>query len=270
MRGQRGGVFPSPQPHQRIFGGLAISDTDPLQPVERLIERGGARRRLTMWPPKRGKNPVSTCLSSSVTSVAGERCAAGRADSGAPGSRPSSAGARTACPARAGTSEARARLIRGEDVEVRAHDFPLGGPHHLRERAARGHPRRAPPAATSAAGGAGRGRASTDLVAGAAIVRLRRAVGTAPSLGVVGEQGVDVVRREPLAAAEERELDEEAAADHLAADAARRARTAPPRCRRSRAGRRARARASPARPRRCGAQGGPAPYSSTYSALTVS
>src|SRR6202043_1066350 len=41
--GRPAGWAGSPHPHQRILGGSSSSATDALQPVERLLERGGGR-----------------------------------------------------------------------------------------------------------------------------------------------------------------------------------------------------------------------------------
>src|SRR5271154_41928 len=63
---------------------------------------------------------------------------------------------------------------------------------------------------------------SQSSATGAAIVRLRRAVGTAVSLEraltLVGKQRVDLARGQPLASVQVGELDQKAAAHHLAAE----------------------------------------------------
>src|SRR6476661_3929409 len=76
---------------------------------------------------------------------------------------------------------------------------------------------------TRAARGHQRGRwwgsattAQTSSV-GASSVRRRRVIGTGLSLLVVGDQRVDVDALEPVAAVQERELDQERAADDLGA-----------------------------------------------------
>ena len=244
-------LAPPPPAHPRRRRAARASATDPLQPVERLLERRG--RGAADHEAAEAREEAAEVLVAARASRswrAGERLEAharlGRAEQALerrtlelllPDDRSAAAlgGRRTRKSAR--TSLPFAVLI----TSVKA------SPSTSSTRSTRGHQRgRWCGSLTSSQ------RSSCD----AAIVRLRRAEGTARASGLVAEQRVRLARRQPLAATEERELDEKAAADDRRRRAARPARTARAPCRRSPAGRRGRARACRRAARRCAPRAG--------------
>ena len=252
--------LPSPTSASPRAGGR--SATDPGEAVERLVERvrgraadheaaeareeagraPGAARSSPRWPP--APRPVASHRLSGR----------GRA-SGGPPSRPSAARARTACPPAAGPSAACARARRcGRGRSRRARVCPCWSlntsvkapPSTSSTRVTRGHQR---------------GRwwgspiSSHRSSGGAAIVRLRRAVGTdRASLGLVGEHARGPRARRAARGRRGRRARPGSCTPRPRRRGSRRARTGWRRCRPWRAGRRAPAPGAPAAARRCAAR----------------
>ena len=272
-RAARAAAPGSPQPHQRIAGGSSGSATDPLQPVERLLERGARPRGAPCSRRSAGKSPCkrSGAARSSprwaLPLPRGHPEPPGQAHLGLAELQHA---ARTACPPPAAPtrSACSSSSLRTTSKSART-ILPLRGRHHLGERARRRRPPRASPAATSAAGGGGRrsvpqllgrrgDRAAATRGGHGRKPRTRRSSSAWTSCGAS--------RSRPSRKASSTRKSQPTTSP----PSSPRARTASRRCRPWRAGRRARAPACRGCTASVCSSSWPAPYSSRYSALTVS
>ncbi len=170
----------SPQPHQRIAGTDRAQGPTLSQPLIRSRPSSAsssvarAARRTRTGRRGAGRSPCSAWRSSIVTSVAACRALAGCRRTSVTAEREQARERRALH--LLGPAQRACALVGSDDVEVGAHDLALRGLHHLGERAS-SHVLDALHARPPARQVVGVADDLPQLLAGAAIVRLRRAVG---------------------------------------------------------------------------------------------